>query len=296
MAYRIVRIGSRSKLETQMNYLVCRGEKETRILLDEISVLIIENPQVCITGALISELLSHKVRVIFCDPKHNPQGEIEPFSGCFDGPAKLLKQLGWTKEAVDDVWQSIIRMKIHNQLVCMKLHSMPEDRVTLLGKYEADVRPGDPDNREGQAARVYFNTIFGEGFDRRDEFDTKNTYLNYGYSMILSLVNREIAAYGYNNLLGIHHHGPENEFNLGCDFVEPFRPFIDEFVLSNKLNPDDFKNDMLVALTKECRCGNKTMIIQNAVSAYVLSLFSALNNGNADVILNVGFVNGGVGL
>ena len=292
MPYRIIKVSSRCKLETQLNYLVCRTDKETRILLDEISVVIIENPQICITGSLISELMSHKIRVIFCDLKHNPQGELEPYDGCFDAPAKLNKQINWSKETTDKVWQTIIKMKIRNQLSCMQLHGSPPERVALLQQYMSDVKPGDPDNREGQAARVYFNTVFGEDFDRRDEFDVRNTFLNYGYSMMLSLVNREISSYGYSNLIGIHHKGSENPFNLGCDFVEPLRPFIDDFVLSNNLEVETFKKPMLEALTAECRCGEKTMIIQNAVNTYILSLLSSINTNKPESIIDVGFKDG----
>lgn len=296
MAYRILKVSSRCKLETQLNYLVCRTEKDTRVLLDEIAVLIIENPQVCITGSLISELLAHKVRVIFCDQKHNPQGEISPYAGCFDAPAKLYRQLSWKKGVIEGVWKEIVMAKISNQISCMRRHGFPPERIAILEKYREETLSGDSNNREGQAARVYFNTIFGEGFDRRDELDSRNAYLNYGYSVLLGMVNREVSSYGYCNLLGIHHCGPTNEFNLGCDLVEPFRPFVDDFILSNKLNPDDFKKDMLLSFTRECRCGGRTMLIQNAVGPWCLSVFSALNGGKVDSLLEIGFEDGGVGI
>lgn len=292
MAYRIVRVSSRCKLETQLNYLVCRTDKETRILLDEISTIIIENPQICLTGSLISGLLSHKVRIIFCDLKHNPQGEVEPFAPCFDSASKLQKQLSWKKETIAEVWKRIVAMKIHNQTACMQRHGAPPERVALMCEYERSVLPDDPTNREGQAARVYFNTIFGEDFDRRDEFNKVNTFLNYGYSMVLSLVNREISICGYSNLLGIHHKGAENPFNLGCDFVEPLRPLMDDFILSNNLALETFKKDMLLCLTGNCLCNGKTMVIQNAVDQYVNSLVSALTNDEPNKIATIGFEDG----
>lgn len=294
MAYRIVKIGSRCKLETQLNYLVCRTDKETRILLDEIAVLLIENPQVCITSALISELMSHKVRVIFCDPKHNPQGEIEPYSSCFDSTTKLNRQISWSSKTASEVWKSIISCKITNQIECIRRHYSKPDRISLLQTYIDGLLPDDTTNREGLAAKVYFNTIFGEGFDRRDEYEIKNTYLNYGYSLVLSIVNREIAAFGYNNMLGIHHKGPSNPFNLGCDFVEPLRPFVDDFILSNDLKAETFKKEMLPLLTAECLCNGKKMIMQNAINAYVISLLGALNNDDPSKVAKVGFLDGRV--
>ena len=294
MAYRIVKISSRCKLETQLNYLVCRTDKETRILLDEISVLLIENPQACITSALISELMSHKIRVIFCDSKHNPQGELEPYSSCSDSPAKLSRQIQWTQSLYDEIWQVIIRMKIDNQARCMARHDSKPDRIKMLETYGSDVTPGDPTNREGLAAKAYFSSIFGEGFDRRDEYDIKNTFLNYGYSLLLSLVNREISAYGYNNMIGIHHKGATNPFNLGCDLVEPLRPFVDDFILSHQVLAETFKKDMLPFITSEVMCNGRKMILQNAINSYVVSVIGALNAGDASKIYKVGFLDGGV--
>ncbi|MDY2895943.1 MAG: hypothetical protein SOT51_03445, partial [Candidatus Enterosoma sp.] len=72
MGFRTIKINSRCKLQTELNYLVYRGETEKRIALDEIETLIIENQQVCITSSLLSELINHKVKVIFCDRMHNP--------------------------------------------------------------------------------------------------------------------------------------------------------------------------------------------------------------------------------
>ena len=67
MGFRIVNIKSRSKLDLKMNYLVCHSEKETRVFIPEISMLILESTSISITTALISELIKNKVKIIFCD-------------------------------------------------------------------------------------------------------------------------------------------------------------------------------------------------------------------------------------
>lgn len=54
MSWRTVVISKRSKLDMRNGYLVVRTEDDVkRINLDEISVLIIENSAVSITGCLI---------------------------------------------------------------------------------------------------------------------------------------------------------------------------------------------------------------------------------------------------
>ena len=67
---------------------------------------------------------------------------------------------------------------------------------------------GDKTNREGHAAKVYFNSLFGKKFTRNDD-NNINAALNYGYSILLSTINKEISANGYLTQLGIHH---KNEF------------------------------------------------------------------------------------
>ena len=288
-AYRIVKISNRCKLETSLGYLVVRGDDEKRILLDEISILIIENLQTCLTSALISELMNHKVRVVFCNDKHNPQGEIEPYGECYNSPFKIRQQLNWSQLSCDSAWREIIRQKIHNQrFVAAKLRNDP--RTELLVQYEDELVPGDKTNREGLAAKVYFNVIFGDDFERRDDNDYRNAFLNYGYSLMHSSVNKDIAIYGYFNPIGIHHVSETNHYNLGSDIMEPLRPFVDRVVLSEKLDEDTYKKRMLKLLTEECSCGGKTMIIQNAITSYVQSVFSALNQDDATLIKQIGFL------
>ena len=76
MSWRTVVISSRCKLDTKMGYMVVRGEKVHRVFLDEIAMVIIENPAVAMTGCLLSELMERKIKVILCDSRHTPQGEL----------------------------------------------------------------------------------------------------------------------------------------------------------------------------------------------------------------------------
>lgn len=56
MSWRIVVISKRCKLDLKMGYMVVRSEETKRIYLDEISMVIIENIAVSITGCLLAEL------------------------------------------------------------------------------------------------------------------------------------------------------------------------------------------------------------------------------------------------
>lgn len=274
MAFRIVKIVSRSKLELQLNYLVIRNEERIKISLDEISILIIENQQVSMTASLISELIKKKIRIIFTDQFHNPLGEVEPYSLSYNKSLKILKQINYEDEQIKKAWSLIIYNKIKNQEDLLR--KLNNSNYKILEEYKNSIELNDQTNREGAAARLYFTSLFGKDFERRNDFIGINKYLNYGYQIILSAINREISICGYLNNLGIHHKGETNPFNLGCDFVEPFRPFVDKIVKLNNLDEYNYKSILVNVLNEKCICQDKEMILINAIHVYVQSLFTYL--------------------
>lgn len=86
---------------------------------------------------------------------------------------------------------------------------------------------------------MYFPRLFSYEFVRSDDENTINGMLNYGYAILLSEVSRKIAENGYLTEFGIHHDSEKNPFNLACDLMEPFRPFVDKKVFEMKLHSLD---------------------------------------------------------
>ena len=77
MSWRTVIITSRCKLDYKMGFMVVRAEETKKIFLDEIAVLLIENPAVSLTGCLLEALVEKKIRVIFCDARRTPNAELD---------------------------------------------------------------------------------------------------------------------------------------------------------------------------------------------------------------------------
>lgn len=283
MSWRTVVISSRAKLECKMNYLLIRNEAVTKIFLNEIAVLLIESTAVSLTTSLISELTKRKIKVIFCDEKRNPVSELIPCYGCHDEAAKLRNQLAWGPAAKEMVWTEIVRNKIHQQK-CLLL-ALNREEAKLLGEYQRQLQIGDTTNREGHAAKVYFNALFGKEFSRNDDTPV-NAALNYGYSIILSTFNREIVANGYLTQLGLFHDNTFNHFNLSCDFMEPFRPLVDQTVLAMAL--EDFssaeKLTLVNLLNQSVIVDGKQQYINNAIKIYCKSLFAALEERDPALI------------
>ena len=163
MSWRTVIIEGRCKLDYRMGYLVVRSAEVRRVFLEEIAVLMIENPAVSLTGCLLEALIEHKIRVIFCDVRRNPVAELEPLHGCHDSSMRIKAQMQWTEEAKASVWQAIVREKIKKQAALLLRLGKGREHALLSG-YIGQVMPGDVTNREGHAARVFFNALFGMDF------------------------------------------------------------------------------------------------------------------------------------
>ena len=131
MSWRTVIISSRCKLDLKMGYLVARGEEVKRIFLDEIALLLIENPAVAMTGCLLSALTEKKIKVIFCDQKHMPQSELVPVRGSFDSARKIKAQISWDEMVKGCVWGEIIRQKIYQQAVFLSQLGFERERGLL---------------------------------------------------------------------------------------------------------------------------------------------------------------------
>lgn len=216
MSWRTVVISQNAKLDYQIGYLVVRGADTKKIHLDEIGILIVESTSVSLTAYLLSELTKRKIKVVFCDEKRNPSSELVPYYGSHDTSAKIKKQMEWSEHTKEEVWTAIVTEKISKQAELLKRHKKPE--AELLYGYIKEIQFGDKSNREGHAAKVYFNALFGKGFTRSEE-NSINAALNYGYSLILSSVAREIVANGYITQIGIFHDNMFNQFNLASDVM-----------------------------------------------------------------------------
>ncbi len=284
MSWRTVVVSNRCKLDLKMGYMVIRGEETKRIFLDEIAILLIENPMVSLTGCLLEALTEKKIRVVFCDSRRSPMAELAPLHGSHDTTRKLRQQLAWNDEIKGAVWSRIAAEKIQKQAqhLAERKH---QTEALLLESYIPQIEFQDKTNREGHAAKVYFNAIFGMEFTRRDDCPV-NAALNYGYSILLSAFNREISAAGYLTELGLHHDNIFNHFNLSSDLMEPFRILVDHKVCD--LMPEELNKDAKLALinilNESVEIEHSRQTVLNAIRIYLKYVFDALNCGDPSLL------------
>lgn len=284
MSWRVVVVASNAKVDYKMDYIVVRTVDEVRrVHISEIGVLMIESTAVSITAYALCELANRKVKVIFCDHERNPQTELMPIHGSHDTRAKIRQQLRWTENSKQNVWTELVREKIWQQRQLLTKLGLPQ--ADLLERYLEELQLNDTTNREGHAAKVYFNALFGKNFSRADNCPV-NAALNYGYGIILSAINREISAAGYLSQVGIFHDNTYNPFNLGCDFLEPLRPLVDCTVI--RMNPECLEHEQKMALVqllnRQVMIDGREQFLLYGIRIYCASLFRALQNGDISEI------------
>ncbi|MBD5069411.1 MAG: type II CRISPR-associated endonuclease Cas1 [Lactobacillus sp.] len=283
MGWRTVIVNKHSKLSYQNNHLVYRTPSETEMIhLSEIDILILETTDILLSTMLMKRLVDENVLVIFCDDKRLPIAQVTPFYGKHDSSLQIDKQIMWEKENKQVIWTKIIAQKMINQSICLNKHEFKQSSQKLLD-YCADLTIFDETNREGHAAKVYFNTLFGKGFNR-DIKNQINASLDYGYTLLLSMVARAIVKNGCLTQLGLKHVNQFNQFNLASDLMEPFRPLIDDIVYQNKeLEFKSLKRCLLQIFTETYHFNGKEMFLTNIIEEYTRRVIQALNKKSEEV-------------
>ena len=278
MSFRTVVITRQSKISYKNRFLVVKQDNDEKYIhLSEIDTIIVDSISVSISAYLLKEIADAKINMIFCDEKHNPFGELSPYYSRHNSGKKIKEQIKWTNKYKDDLWMKIVKNKILNQ--SLMLNKINSDKYDLLSSYIDEVVSGDKTNREGHAAKVYFNALFGKDFVRNNN-DNINAALNYGYAILLSNINKEVIANGYLTQLGIHHKNEFNEFNLSCDLMEPFRVIIDNFVYFNQereLNTN-YKLDIVNILNNTYKYQSKSYTLKDIIGLFVKNTLNNVDN------------------
>jgi CRISPR-associated protein Cas1 len=200
------------------------------IPIEDVGVVVLDNRQITITHALIDALLENNCAIITCNEKHLPVGLMLPLDGHNLQSERFREQINASEPLKKQLWQQTVVAKILGQAHVLGMQHIEHNNML---KWAKDVRSGDTDNMEARAAAYYWRNVFGDqDFIRAQEGLPPNNLLNYGYSIVRAMMARALVAAGLLPTLGIHHHNRYNAYCLADDIMEPYRPFVDEMVLT----------------------------------------------------------------
>lgn len=205
---------------------------ETTFPVEDLGVIILDNKQITLTHGLMEALLENNTALITCNSNRMPIGLMLPLSGNKTQTEKFAAQIQATDPLKKNLWQQTIKYKIKNQASVLRNNRTCNTRN--MEYWAMHVKSGDPDNYEARAAVYYWKEAFPqiENFVRGRDESPPNNLLNYGYAILRAIVARSLVASGLLPTLGIHHHNRYNAYCLADDIMEPYRPFVDQLVLS----------------------------------------------------------------
>lgn len=284
MTWRTIILSRESKVSLRLNHLVVAAEEVVKVPLTEIGMVIVENPNIVLTGHIINALSENKITTIICNQKHIPSVFLHTVYGHHRQSKLLLQQFNWEEKIKGDLWKEIIKNKIFNQ--ARLLFYLEKDGFEELKTFISQVDPHDQTNREGHAAKVYFNRLFGKDFIRDGE-DAINWGLNYGYALLHALITRQIVSKGYLSEMGIHHINEYNQFNFASDLIEVFRPIVDYIVVCNveQYFGKEEKRKITEMFNQKIFIRNGEHFLNQAIQIFIDSCILFLNTGDKGKLL-----------
>lgn len=205
-------------------------ESEATVPLKEIAAVVLTHPQITCTRTVLSGLSEAGAVVVACDDRFLPVAMMLPLTGYHAPARRLASQANASVPTLKRLWQQVIIAKVRAQAALLIDLRKDDCGLNDLAK---QVRSGDPENIEAQAARIYWLALFKDvDFTRNPGAGTadQNRFLDYGYAVLRAAVARAICASGLHPGLGLHHHHRNNPYCLADDLMEPFRPLIDRAV------------------------------------------------------------------
>jgi CRISPR-associated protein Cas1 len=202
------------------------------IPIEDIGVVILDNPQITITQRALQALNENNCAVIICDDQRMPYGLLLPLTNNTLQGERYRYQINASVPLKKQLWQQTVQAKISNQATLLK-HTV-DIQVSNMVKWAKEVKSGDTTNMEARAAVYYWANIFpyNKVFIRDRYGMPPNNLLNYGYSILRSIIARSLVGTGLLPTLGIHHRNKYNAYALADDIMEPYRPFVDSTVLN----------------------------------------------------------------
>ena len=227
-------------LHITRGFLAVSADKQElgRIPLADIDALLLTARQITLSRTVLDRLAENKAVVVTCGQNFHPISLTWPCAAHHEAAGTLQQQISITKPTAKNLWKDIVKAKIINQACVLGRihpHHSKFDHLMSLAK---GVKSGDPDNREAQAARLYWPALLGDDFRRERAGAAPNLFLNYGYAILRAATARAVCGAGLHPALGIHHKSARNNFALVDDLMEPFRPIIDAAVHTMTHNPE----------------------------------------------------------
>lgn len=251
-------------------------KEEKTVPIEDIGMLVLENPQITLTNGLITKLIQNKAAVVNCDKQHLPCSLLQPLNGHTQQTERIREQLNASLPLKKNLWQQTVSAKIENQ--ARHLYRRGKNH-RKLERWSREVKSGDTENHEAVAAAHYWQNLFEiKGFNRYQKGIPPNNLLNYGYAILRAVTARALISSGMLPGVGIFHRNKYNAFCLADDIMEPFRPFVDDLVYEIVETGEDIENLNTYLKTQLLQIPALDVMIDDKMSPLMVAMSRTTNS------------------
>lgn len=209
---------------------------------------------VALSANAVKLAMEHNIDIVFLERNGNPYGRVwhsklgsttrirkEQLKASLGRAAVAYTQL-WIGDKMNNQIQLVRQLMSHRpqheEYLSDRLERMQsmQDEIRNLEGAEIDPLADRIRGLEGSCGRLYFDVLSyvlprhyqfaGRSF--RPAADAFNAFLNYGYGILYSRVEKALILAGLDPFVGFLHRDDYNYKSLVYDFIEPFRIFIEE--------------------------------------------------------------------
>jgi len=226
--------------------------KKVKISPEKISSIIISNA-VSITSDVIHLAMNYNIDIVFLDDFGDPYGRVwYPKLGSTTLIRRKQLEMIETYVGLKFI-KNYLLIKNMNQYRFLK--QLISKREGLIGEFDNNLSQmkkhslsiynsegtinsisGSLMGWEGAVSKNYFNTLSKllpskhrfHGRSSRPAKDPFNAFLNYGYGLLYSRVEKALIIAGLDPYLGLLHTDNYNKKSFVFDFIEPYRIFVEE--------------------------------------------------------------------
>ncbi len=261
-------------------------KKVTGIVLDRGTTL---------TYEVVKVALMHNIDIVFADGDGAPIGRV--WHSKLGSTTKIRKrqlEASLSVDAITYVKEWVCR-KIEHQtdvLKELKKHRKKKeaqiaDTISKLTAQKEKIRQLEGADildiadslrgHEGSAGRAYFQCLSAllskeyrfKGRSYRPAEDPFNAFLNYGYGILYSRIEKCVMIAGLDPYVGFLHRDDYNQTSFVFDFIEPYRPFVDLTIYrlfsGKKVSKEHYREITNgIALSKE----GKKLIVQSFIQRF----------------------------
>lgn len=288
--FRILEISQPGEIHITANQLTVEQEidlkkkRKISVPLEDLELVICSGSNIRLSTMALSVLAENKIGLVTIGKDYLPASIVLPYDANVRNAQIAKQQLSLNESFKKEVWKMIVQKKIENQAKCLTLLGI--DGTKEMFEMIKKIKPGDPENIEGNAAKFYFQQ-FHPGLIRRND-DPINSVLNYGYAIVRNTIIRDLVCAGFYPAIGVHHEGPFNGFNLADDLIEPWRAMVDivahDLVSSQTNLSREQRKALALILHNACNINEEKNTISNGINIMIQSFKQAVEYNDINLL------------